>query len=42
MVLPLGDDNNQLLKVLIKNKDGYDIESLEEVRFVPLQGGVLV
>ena len=42
MVLPLGDEGSQSLQVLVKTKDGYDIESLDEVRFVPLQGGILV
>lgn len=41
MVLPLGDERSQSLQVLIKTKDGYDIESLDDVLFVPLQGGVL-
>ena len=42
MVLPLGDEGSQSLQVLVKTNDGYDIESLDEVRFVPLQGGILV
>ena len=32
MVLPLGDEGSQSLQVLVKTKDGYDIESLDEVR----------
>ena len=41
MVLPVGDENDQHLQVLTKTDDGYEVEPLMPIRFVPLQPGVL-
>ena len=41
MVIPVGDDRSQELKVIDRMEDGYHEESLEYVRFVPLLRGTI-
>jgi len=41
MVIPVGDDRSQELKVIDRTEDGYHEESLEYVRFVPLLRGTI-
>lgn len=41
MVLPMGEDGDQALRVITNTADGFVSESLLPVRFVPLQSGVL-
>ena len=40
MVVPVGDDGVQELKVFDRTPDGFDVETVEYVRFVPLLKGV--
>lgn len=40
MVLPVGNQNEQVLVRVVKTEDGYEKEILEQVIFVPLLGGV--
>lgn len=39
MILPMGDDDQQVLVRVIRNEDGFSHEVLESVSFVPLLGG---
>ncbi len=41
LVLPVGEDGQQSLQVISKSASGFTSESLMEVRFVPLQSGVM-
>jgi protein-L-isoaspartate(D-aspartate) O-methyltransferase len=41
MVIPVGDDRAQELKVIDRTEDGFREESLEYVRFVPLLRGTV-
>ena len=41
MVLPVGDDDKQILLRVTKTEKGYDKEFIEEVKFVPLLTGLL-
>jgi protein-L-isoaspartate(D-aspartate) O-methyltransferase len=41
MVIPVGDEGNQQLKIIDKTADGLREESLEYVRFVPLLRGTV-
>ncbi len=41
MVIPVGDDRSQELKVIDRTEDGFREESLEYVRFVPLLRGTV-
>ena len=41
MVLPVGDEKDQHLQVLTRTEEGYEVEPLMPIRFVPLQPGVL-
>jgi protein-L-isoaspartate(D-aspartate) O-methyltransferase len=41
MVIPVGDDNRQQLRVIDRTADGYREERLEYVRFVPLLRGTV-
>ncbi len=41
MVIPVGDDRTQELKVIDRTEDGFHEESLEYVRFVPLLRGTV-
>ncbi len=39
MVIPVGDDNEQFLHVLVRKEEGYEDSVIERVRFVPLVQG---
>jgi protein-L-isoaspartate(D-aspartate) O-methyltransferase len=41
MVIPVGDDRTQALKVVDRTEDGIHEENLEYVRFVPLLRGTV-
>ncbi len=41
LVIPVGEDGKQELQLIVRTDDGYDIESVEPVRFVPLVAGVI-
>jgi protein-L-isoaspartate(D-aspartate) O-methyltransferase len=41
LVIPVGDDRTQVLKVIDRTDDGFTEESLEYVRFVPLLRGTV-
>ena len=41
MVLPVGDEKDQHLQVLTRTEEGYEVEPLMPIRFVPLQPGAL-
>ena len=41
MVIPVGDDRSQELKVIDRTEEGFHEESLEYVRFVPLLRGTV-
>ncbi len=41
LVIPVGDDRSQELKVIDRTEDGFTEESLEYVRFVPLLRGTV-
>lgn len=41
MLIPVGDDRSQELKVIDRTEDGFHEESLEYVRFVPLLRGTV-
>jgi protein-L-isoaspartate(D-aspartate) O-methyltransferase len=40
LVIPVGGDT-QHLQVVVRNPDGLDIETIDEVRFVPLRSGLV-
>ena len=40
MILPVGDQKDQILVRVTRTEEGYDKEFLEQVAFVPLLGGV--
>ena len=40
MVIPVGDDRNQKLCLVVRTTKGHDVTEIEPVRFVPLLGGV--
>lgn len=39
MVIPVGPDNEQSLQRIVKTQEGYEMEMIEPVRFVPLVAG---
>lgn len=39
MVIPVGPDNDQSLQRIVKTHEGYELEMIEPVRFVPLVSG---
>lgn len=41
MIMPIGNQEEQILIRVVRTEDGYDKEFLERVSFVPLLGGVL-
>ena len=39
LVLPVGGSKSQKLKIVTKNKKGFDVQEFENVSFVPMLGG---
>jgi protein-L-isoaspartate O-methyltransferase len=38
MVIPVGDGDQQILKLIVRQGDGYRESTVADVRFVPLLG----
>ena len=38
MILPVGDRDNQVLKLITRHGDRWSVKQIDQVRFVPLLG----